>query len=156
MHWLKKKRKKSLRTAALDFLRLFSFRWAQMIFARSPCRFCNPRYADFDQLERKFWKNLTFNPPLYGADVSGTLYDPVSGNELHNAISCSLSLFTALEQQTQPSVCVVRSGDVLHVACCMQLDIHPDMIRNSWFKGLQLLFHRKPSSHCKWCVSSRS
>ncbi|XP_076579075.1 lysine-specific demethylase 4A isoform X2 [Chaetodon auriga] len=39
-------------------------------------KFCNPRYGDFDELERKFWKNLTFNPPLYGADVSGTLYDP--------------------------------------------------------------------------------
>ncbi|XP_026112348.1 lysine-specific demethylase 4A-like isoform X2 [Carassius auratus] len=39
-------------------------------------KFCNPRYADFDELERKFWKNLTFNPPLYGADVSGSLYDP--------------------------------------------------------------------------------
>ncbi|XP_060775663.1 uncharacterized protein kdm4aa isoform X2 [Neoarius graeffei] len=38
-------------------------------------RFCNPRYVDFDELERKYWKNLTFNPPLYGADVSGTLYD---------------------------------------------------------------------------------
>ncbi|KAI3368672.1 hypothetical protein L3Q82_025400 [Scortum barcoo] len=39
-------------------------------------KFCNPRYVDFEELERKFWKNLTFNPPLYGADVSGTLYDP--------------------------------------------------------------------------------
>ncbi|XP_051987021.1 lysine-specific demethylase 4A-like isoform X2 [Xyrauchen texanus] len=39
-------------------------------------KFCNPRYADFDELERKYWKNLTFSPPLYGADVSGTLYDP--------------------------------------------------------------------------------
>ncbi|MCI4375466.1 hypothetical protein PGIGA_G00109720 [Pangasianodon gigas] len=39
-------------------------------------RFCNPRYVDFDELERKYWKNLTFNPPLYGADVNGTLYDP--------------------------------------------------------------------------------
>ncbi|XP_074492980.1 lysine-specific demethylase 4A isoform X2 [Sebastes fasciatus] len=39
-------------------------------------KFCSPRYVDFDELERKFWKNLTFNPPLYGADVSGTLYDP--------------------------------------------------------------------------------
>uniref|UniRef100_A0A3P8UL20 [histone H3]-trimethyl-L-lysine(9) demethylase n=1 Tax=Cynoglossus semilaevis TaxID=244447 RepID=A0A3P8UL20_CYNSE len=38
-------------------------------------KFCIPRYVDFDELERKFWKNLTFNPPLYGADVSGTLYD---------------------------------------------------------------------------------
>ncbi|TDH08240.1 hypothetical protein EPR50_G00095700 [Perca flavescens] len=39
-------------------------------------KFCNPRYVDFSELERKFWKNLTFNHPLYGADVSGTLYDP--------------------------------------------------------------------------------
>ncbi|XP_028977424.2 lysine-specific demethylase 4A [Esox lucius] len=39
-------------------------------------KFCNPRYVDFEELERKFWKNLTFNPPLYGADVNGTLYDP--------------------------------------------------------------------------------
>ncbi|XP_078115648.1 lysine-specific demethylase 4A isoform X2 [Sander vitreus] len=39
-------------------------------------KFCNPRYVDFGELERKFWKNLTFNHPLYGADVSGTLYDP--------------------------------------------------------------------------------
>ncbi|KAM9384784.1 lysine-specific demethylase 4A [Pholidichthys leucotaenia] len=39
-------------------------------------RFCSPPYQNFDELERKFWKNLTFNPPLYGVDVSGTLYDP--------------------------------------------------------------------------------
>ncbi|KAM6963088.1 lysine-specific demethylase 4A-like [Aplochiton taeniatus] len=39
-------------------------------------KYCNPRYVDFDELERKFWKNLTFNPPLYGADVNGSLYDP--------------------------------------------------------------------------------
>ncbi|MBN3313226.1 KDM4A demethylase, partial [Atractosteus spatula] len=39
-------------------------------------KFCNPRYADFEELERKYWKNLTFNPPIYGADVNGTLYDP--------------------------------------------------------------------------------
>ncbi|XP_072246300.1 lysine-specific demethylase 4A isoform X2 [Leuresthes tenuis] len=39
-------------------------------------KFSSPRYVDYDELERKFWRNLTFNPPLYGADVSGTLYDP--------------------------------------------------------------------------------
>lgn len=38
-------------------------------------KFCTPRYTDFDDLERKYWKNLTFNPPIYGADVNGTLYD---------------------------------------------------------------------------------
>lgn len=56
---------------------------AQSSLTISLCRFCSPRYVDFDELERKFWKNLTFNPPLYGADVSGTLYDPVSGDRLH-------------------------------------------------------------------------
>lgn len=39
-------------------------------------KFCSPHYDDFDDLERKYWKNVTFNPPIYGADVNGTLYDP--------------------------------------------------------------------------------
>uniref|UniRef100_A0A8C7XPP0 [histone H3]-trimethyl-L-lysine(9) demethylase n=1 Tax=Oryzias sinensis TaxID=183150 RepID=A0A8C7XPP0_9TELE len=39
-------------------------------------KFCSPRYDDFDELERKYWKNVTFNPPIYGADVNGSLYDP--------------------------------------------------------------------------------
>uniref|UniRef100_A0A4W3GT10 [histone H3]-trimethyl-L-lysine(9) demethylase n=1 Tax=Callorhinchus milii TaxID=7868 RepID=A0A4W3GT10_CALMI len=38
-------------------------------------KFCTPRYGDFEDLERKYWKNLTFNAPIYGADVNGTLYD---------------------------------------------------------------------------------
>ncbi|XP_028832632.1 lysine-specific demethylase 4A isoform X1 [Denticeps clupeoides] len=39
-------------------------------------RFCSPHYDDFEELERKYWKNVTFNPPIYGADVNGSLYDP--------------------------------------------------------------------------------
>uniref|UniRef100_A0A8D0G9S4 Lysine-specific demethylase 4A n=1 Tax=Sphenodon punctatus TaxID=8508 RepID=A0A8D0G9S4_SPHPU len=38
-------------------------------------KYCTPRYADFEDLERKYWKNLTFNAPIYGADVNGTLYE---------------------------------------------------------------------------------
>lgn len=56
-------------------------------------RFRNPKYADFDELERKFWKNLTFNPPLYGADVSGTLYDPVSADGLDRTTGIYSSCF---------------------------------------------------------------
>ncbi|XP_063283750.1 lysine-specific demethylase 4A isoform X2 [Pelobates fuscus] len=41
-------------------------------------KFCTPRYADFEDLERKYWKNLTFNAPIYGADVNGSLYDKVN------------------------------------------------------------------------------
>uniref|UniRef100_A0AAX7T465 [histone H3]-trimethyl-L-lysine(9) demethylase n=1 Tax=Astatotilapia calliptera TaxID=8154 RepID=A0AAX7T465_ASTCA len=39
-------------------------------------RYCSPHYDNFEELERKYWKNVTFNAPLYGADVNGTLYDP--------------------------------------------------------------------------------
>lgn len=46
-------------------------------------RFCSPHYDDFEELERKYWKNVTFNPPIYGADVNGTLYDPVSWKILY-------------------------------------------------------------------------
>ncbi|KAB0396927.1 hypothetical protein E2I00_009842, partial [Balaenoptera physalus] len=34
-----------------------------------------PIQQDFDDLERKYWKNLTFVSPIYGADISGSLYD---------------------------------------------------------------------------------
>ncbi|KAM4810243.1 lysine-specific demethylase 4C isoform 1-T1 [Rhinophrynus dorsalis] len=38
-------------------------------------KYCTPRYMDYDDLERKYWKNLTFVAPIYGADVNGSLYD---------------------------------------------------------------------------------
>ncbi|XP_035274627.1 lysine-specific demethylase 4C-like isoform X1 [Anguilla anguilla] len=38
-------------------------------------QYCTPRYLNYEDLERKYWKNLTFLAPIYGADVSGTLYD---------------------------------------------------------------------------------
>uniref|UniRef100_A0A669EMR2 Lysine-specific demethylase 4B n=1 Tax=Oreochromis niloticus TaxID=8128 RepID=A0A669EMR2_ORENI len=43
-------------------------------------KYCTPRHKDFDDLERKYWKNLTFVSPLYGADVSGSIYDEVEWN----------------------------------------------------------------------------
>ena len=39
------------------------------------CRFKTPKVKDNEELERKFWKNITFNQPLYGADIPGSLYD---------------------------------------------------------------------------------
>ncbi|XP_059400170.1 lysine-specific demethylase 4B-like isoform X2 [Carassius carassius] len=39
-------------------------------------KYCTPPHKDFDDLERKYWKNLTFVSPIYGADISGSLYDP--------------------------------------------------------------------------------
>ena len=34
-----------------------------------------PGTSDFAELERKYWKNISLRPPLYGADVSGSLFD---------------------------------------------------------------------------------
>ena len=41
---------------------------------------CQPPAAELDDerhpdLERRFWKNVCLQPPLYGADVEGTLFD---------------------------------------------------------------------------------
>ena len=38
-------------------------------------RYAPPAYDSIDELERKYWKNVSFNPPIYGADISGTLFD---------------------------------------------------------------------------------
>jgi hypothetical protein len=45
------------------------------VFIICVCRHLPPRHSDVYDLERKYWKNITFIPPVYGADVSGTLYD---------------------------------------------------------------------------------
>lgn len=39
-------------------------------------RYATPRHFDYNDLERKYWKNVTYISPIYGADVSGTLTDP--------------------------------------------------------------------------------
>ncbi|XP_060238247.1 lysine-specific demethylase 4D-like [Meriones unguiculatus] len=42
--------------------------------AHSP-RHATPRHLSFDDLERKYWKSRFFGSPIYGADVSGSLFD---------------------------------------------------------------------------------
>ena len=32
-----------------------------------------PKHRSYDELERKYWKNITFSPPIYGADISGKM-----------------------------------------------------------------------------------
>uniref|UniRef100_A0A8C8ARA5 [histone H3]-trimethyl-L-lysine(9) demethylase n=1 Tax=Otus sunia TaxID=257818 RepID=A0A8C8ARA5_9STRI len=38
-------------------------------------KYRTPRYIDYEDLERKYWKNLTFVAPIYGADINGSIYD---------------------------------------------------------------------------------
>ncbi|KAF7266512.1 hypothetical protein GWI33_020193 [Rhynchophorus ferrugineus] len=38
-------------------------------------RYVTPRHFDYEDLERKYWKNITYVAPIYGADVSGSLTD---------------------------------------------------------------------------------
>jgi jumonji domain-containing protein 2 len=39
-------------------------------------KYATPKYFDYEDLERKFWKNVTYVSPIYGADVSGSITDP--------------------------------------------------------------------------------
>ncbi len=34
-------------------------------------RYRTPRFEDYEDLERRYWKNVTFVNPIYGADVAG-------------------------------------------------------------------------------------
>jgi len=34
-----------------------------------------PSHNGYDDLERKFWKTIMYKPPIYGADVSGSITD---------------------------------------------------------------------------------
>lgn len=37
-------------------------------------KYQTPPHLDFEDLERKYWKNRLFGSPIYGADVSGSLF----------------------------------------------------------------------------------
>jgi len=37
--------------------------------------YTTPNYFDFSELERKYWQNITYQSPLYGADVLGSITD---------------------------------------------------------------------------------
>ncbi|XP_055384571.1 probable lysine-specific demethylase 4B [Condylostylus longicornis] len=39
-------------------------------------RYQTPKHFDYDDLERKYWKNITYVAPIYGADISGSITDP--------------------------------------------------------------------------------
>lgn len=38
-------------------------------------RYATPKHFDFEDLERKYWKNITYVAPIYGADVCGSVTD---------------------------------------------------------------------------------
>jgi len=38
-------------------------------------KYKTPSHFDYGDLERKFWKTVIYNSPLYGADVSGSITD---------------------------------------------------------------------------------
>lgn len=39
-------------------------------------RYLPPKADSFEELERKYWKNVSFRKPIYGADVPGSLTHP--------------------------------------------------------------------------------
>ena len=39
-------------------------------------KYAPPKHADYADLERKYWKNIRFVPPVYGADVTQAITDP--------------------------------------------------------------------------------
>ncbi|CAH2100635.1 unnamed protein product [Euphydryas editha] len=45
------------------------------VLAKS-AKYCTPRHTNYDDLERKYWKNVTYVAPIYGADVNGSITDP--------------------------------------------------------------------------------
>ncbi|XP_029414544.1 lysine-specific demethylase 4D-like [Nannospalax galili] len=57
-----------------------------------------PAHLDFEDLERKYWKNRLYVPPIYGADVSGSLFDE---NTQHWNVGHLGSALDLLRQESQ-------------------------------------------------------
>ncbi|KAM6033236.1 lysine-specific demethylase 4C isoform 12-T14 [Chlamydotis macqueenii] len=68
-------------------------------------KYCTPRYVDYEDLERKYWKNLTFVAPIYGADINGSIYDEVRGSQILTGFKdgSKLESLCYMEQQKTPN-----------------------------------------------------
>ena len=53
---------------------------------------------DLDSLERYFWKNISYQPPIYGADIEGSLFDSESEKRHWNIRNLNTLLSKALEK----------------------------------------------------------
>ena len=71
-----------------------------MLFALA--RYQTPPHFDYEDLERKYWKNITYNPPIYGADISGSIYD--KGVDLWNINKLNTILDIIEEEQGMNSL----------------------------------------------------
>lgn len=70
-------------------------------------RFATPKYFDYEDLERKFWKNVTYVSPMYGADIMGTLTDP---DEKCWNINCLGSILDYVEQDYGKKIAGVNTA----------------------------------------------
>ncbi|XP_075823645.1 lysine-specific demethylase 4D-like [Microtus pennsylvanicus] len=59
-------------------------------------KYRTPPHVNFEDLERKYWKNRYFGSPIYGADVSGSLFDE---NTQHWNVGHLGSLLDLLKQE---------------------------------------------------------
>nr|XP_048290534.1 lysine-specific demethylase 4D-like [Myodes glareolus] len=59
-------------------------------------KYQTPPHLNFEDLERKYWKNRSFGSPIYGADVSGSLFDE---NTQHWNVGHLGSLLDLLKQE---------------------------------------------------------
>ncbi|VVC86805.1 probable lysine-specific demethylase 4B [Leptidea sinapis] len=48
----------------------------QFAVMANSAKYCTPKHSSFEDLERKYWKNVTYVAPIYGADVNGSITDP--------------------------------------------------------------------------------
>lgn len=47
----------------------------QFAVMANSAKYCTPKHSSFEDLERKYWKNVTYVAPIYGADVNGSITD---------------------------------------------------------------------------------
>jgi jumonji domain-containing protein 2 len=63
-----------------------------------------PQAGSYEELERKYWKQLTFGNPIYGADVAASITDP-------EVQECNIAKLDSILKYLQED-----AGQVFHVS----------------------------------------
>lgn len=66
-----------------------------------------PKFFDYEDLEKKFWKNVTYIAPIYGADIPGTLTD---NDQKYWNINCLPSILNYINTDYRKKIAGVNTA----------------------------------------------
>uniref|UniRef100_A0A8C3VPY9 JmjN domain-containing protein n=1 Tax=Catagonus wagneri TaxID=51154 RepID=A0A8C3VPY9_9CETA len=78
-------------------------------------KYQTPPHLDFEDLERKYWKTRLYHSPIYGADISGSLFDANTNSRLPLLAAPGSPDPSGCQSRAQPPLISIQAADTFQI-----------------------------------------